>query len=397
MKQVAILGMGMGPATLTAQGLEALEQAEVLLGAPRMLAALSAYGPKSAYPAYEPGKVKEIIRESGHARFAVLVSGDTGFFSAAQGLLAALDQEEVTVLPGVSCVSYFFAKLRLPWQEAALVSCHARRENLADTVRRHPLTFALTGGNVNALAGELVEAGFGGLTAILGENLGAQGERIRSLSVAELADAPVEPLAVLLVENPQADARVLSGIPDAAFIRGDVPMTKAEVRAVVLSRLALSPAAVCCDIGAGTGSVTVEMALAAYRGRVYAVDHKEEALSLVRENCRRFHLGNVTPVLGKAPQALEPLPPLDAAFIGGSGGAMREIFQAVLCKNPSARLAVTAIALETLGEALQAFREHGISPQITQLSVAQAKPLAELSMMMAQNPVFILSGGGPHA
>lgn len=396
MKEVTIVGVGMGAATLTGQGLCALERAEVLLGAPRMLAAFPAYGHKPAHPVYEPGKVTEIIRESGSTRFGVLVSGDTGFFSAAQGLLAALTEEDVTLVPGISSVAYFFARLKRPWQEAALVSCHGREANLVDTVRRNPLTFALTGGNTNALARELADAGFDRLTATVGESLGMEGERVFSLPVAELAKADLGSLAVLLMENPHADPRIRLGIPDEEFVRGEVPMTKAEVRAVVMSRLALPPGAVCCDIGAGTGSVTVEMALAAYQGHVYAIDQKEEAVSLIRENCKRFHIGNVTPILGWAPEALGPLPALDAAFIGGSGGAMREIFGAVLSKNPSARIVATAIALETLREAAEAFQAHGLSAGIIQLSVARAKPVGGLTMMMGHNPVFVLSGGGKH-
>ncbi|MEA5066702.1 MAG: cobalamin biosynthesis bifunctional protein CbiET, partial [Eubacteriales bacterium] len=121
---------------------------------------------------------------------------------------------------------------------------------------------------------------------------------------------------------------------------------------------------------------------------------KEEAVSLIAENCRRFHIGNVTPILGGAPEALEELPPLDAAFIGGSGGAMAGIFEAILSKNPSARVVVNAVALETLNAALAAFKAHGIAPEIIQLGAARAKNAGGLNMMLAQNPVFILSGGG---
>lgn len=393
MKRVSIIGIGMGADTVTEESLRAIEQAEALLGAPRMLLAFSRYE-KPAYAVYEPEKVKAVLDESGMQRFAVLVSGDTGFFSAADGLVLALSGYEVELIPGISSVSYFFAKLKRPWQDVALASCHGRGTNLVDTVRRNCRTFALTGGNVGVLAKGLIEAGFGGLTATVGENLGAENERIFTLPVNELIKASIAKLAVLLLENPNADARIRFGIPDEEFIRGNVPMTKSEVRAVSLSRLALSPDVVCCDIGAGTGAVTVEMALAAYNGHVYAVDQNEEAVSLITENCRRFHIGNVTPVLGSAPEALFALPPFDTAFIGGSGGAVGDIFAAVLSKNPLARIVVNAIALETVHAAVEAFKAHGIVPEIVQLNAARAKPAGGLHMMLAQNPVFIVSGGG---
>lgn len=393
MKHVTIIGIGMGLDTMTCEGLRAIEQAEALFGAPRMLAAFS-NADKPVYPVYEAGKVEEIIRQSSYERFAVLVSGDTGFFSAAEGLISVLSEHDVKLIPGISSLAAFFAKIKRPWQEVALLSCHGREANFVDTVRRNRLTFALTGGNVNALANELVKIGFDGLSATVGENLGMEQERIFTLPIGELAQAPVGSLAVLLVENPNADARIRFGIPDEEFARGNVPMTKSEVRAVSMSRLALSPGAICCDIGAGTGSVTVEMALAAYRGHVYAVDKNEEAVSLIEENCRRFHIGNVTPVFGDAPEALLALPPLDAAFIGGSGGAMAELFSVILAKNPSACIVVNAIALETLHMAVDAFKAHGIVPEIVQLGAARAKPVSGLNMMLAQNPVFIVSGGG---
>ncbi|MEA4897562.1 MAG: precorrin-6y C5,15-methyltransferase (decarboxylating) subunit CbiE [Christensenellaceae bacterium] len=393
MKSVTIVGIGMGAETITAEGLRAVERAQALLGAPRVLGAFPRED-RPVYPAYAPDKVREIVEKSGLERFAVLVSGDTGFFSAAEGLAFALAAYDIRLIPGIPSIAYFFARLKRPWQEAAILSCHGRAANFTDAVRRNRLTFALTGGNVDALARSLADAGLGGLAATVGEKLGTEGERIFTLPVGELARTPVGKLAVLLVENPDADARVRFGIPDEAFLRGDAPMTKAEVRAVSMSRLAPDPGAICCDIGAGTGSVTVEMALAAYAGHVYAVDQKEEAVSLIAENCRRFHIGNVTPILGGAPEALEELPPLDAAFIGGSGGAMAGIFEAILSKNPSARVVVNAVALETLNAALAAFKAHGIAPEIIQLGAARAKNAGGLNMMLAQNPVFILSGGG---
>lgn len=393
MKHVSIVGIGMGTDTVTQAGLRAIQNAEALVGAQRMLDAFAALQ-KPAYAEYIPNRVSGVISASEHVRFAALVSGDTGFYSAADGLAAALAAYDVSLIPGVSSLSYFFAKLHRPWQDAKLVSCHGRDANLIDAVRRNRLTFALTGGNANALAARLADAGFGGLQTYVGENLGLRDERILWLSVSELRDTTVGPLAVLLVENPDFDSRVRFGIPDDEFTRGGMPMTKSEVRAVTLSRLALKPSDIGCDIGAGTGSVTVEMALAAYEGRVFAVDRNEEALALVRQNCKAFHIGNVFPVRGDAPDAMAGLPRLDAAFIGGSGGHMRDIVSALLAGNPGIRIAVNAIALESAVAAVSAFRENGLAPEIVQIGCARGKAAGALHMMTAQNPVFIVSGGG---
>ena len=393
MKSITVIGVGMSRDTLTQEGIAAIENAALLLGAPRLTDMFADMG-KPTYPAYLPDDVLVALEKSDAQRFAVLVSGDVGFYSAASGLTDKLPAYDVRLIPGISSLGYLFAKLKRPWQEAAIVSCHGRESNLVDAVRRNRFTFALTGGNVATLAEQLVNAGYGDLTATVGENLGAAEERIASMPVSALIAGPTAPLTVLLIENPDFDARVRFGLPDEEFVRGDVPMTKAAVRAVTLSKLALAPNAVCCDVGCGTGSVSVEMALAAFSGKVFAVDHHAEAIRLTEENAKRFHIGNILPRCGEAAEALSALPPLNAAFIGGSGGQMQEIFAAILSKNPAARIVVNAIALESVHTALAAFQSHGVEPEIVQLSVTKAKCAGSLHMMSAQNPVFILSGGG---
>lgn len=393
MRKVSIIGMGMNADTVTQEGFQAIQNADALIGAQRMLDAFATLN-KPCYAEYLPGSVLGVITGSGHQNFAVLVSGDTGFYSAADGLAAILAEYDVTIIPGVSSLSYFFARIKQPWQDAKLLSCHGRDANLTDAVRRNRLTFALTGGNGNALAAQLDNAGFGNLTVHAGENLGLPSERILALRVSELENTKIGALAVLLVENPVFDARVRFGIPDYEFIRGDVPMTKSEVRAVTLSRLSLKPTDICCDIGAGTGSVTVEMALAGYEGHVYAIDKDEGSIELIKQNYRAFHIGNVSPICGIAPDALADLPKLNAAFIGGSGGSTNDIISALLRNNPDIRIVANAVALESVTAAIDAFNQNGLAPEIVQISCTRAKAVGTLHMMTAQNPVFIVSGGG---
>lgn len=395
MKQVTIAGIGMNAETITREGLCAIESAQVILGAQRMLNVVAIEG-RISHVAYLPEDVAHIVSESTNTLFVVLVSGDTGFYSAAEKLASSLDDCEVSFVPGISSLQYFYARLKRPWQNAALVSCHGRATNLVDTVRRNRETFALTGGNVDLLANELCKTGFADLQITVGENLGMEEERILSCTTQELQNTDIQALAVLLIENPMADGRILFGLPDESFVRGEVPMTKAEVRAITMSKLQIQPHAKCCDIGAGTGSVTVEMALAAHRGHVYAIDQNEEAFQLIQANCKAFHIGNVTPILGKAPKALEELPPLDAAFIGGSSGNLKEIVDSLLEKNSRTRIVINAIALETVQAAIAAFANHGIEAEIIQVGIAKAKPVAKVHMLIANNPVFIISGGGFH-
>jgi len=394
MKKVTIVGVGLGAATITPEAQEAVARAEVLTGGPRTLEPFKDV-PKPLYPYYLPKDVATLVAEESAREFAVLVSGDVGFYSAASGLAEALAAYDLRFVPGISTVNAFFARLKLPWQEAAFVSAHGREADIASFVRRNRLTFCLTGNNANELGSALSKAGFGHMQTYVGENLGTTYERVYETVAENLARETYPSLTVLLFVNEAYDDRVPFGLPDSRFSRlAGIPMTKSETRAIILSKLNLSPAALCYDIGAGTGSVTVEMALCAHRGHVYAMERRAKAISLIGQNCASFHIGNVTVVCGEAPAALESLPIPDAVFIGGSGGEIDGILFAVLRKNPNARIVVTAVTLETVWLALSAFQKAGLEPEIVQLSVTRGRQAGRPHWMEAQNPVTILSVGG---
>ncbi|MCD8376997.1 MAG: precorrin-6Y C5,15-methyltransferase (decarboxylating) subunit CbiT, partial [Oscillospiraceae bacterium] len=183
------------------------------------------------------------------------------------------------------------------------------------------------------------------------------------------------------------------GIPDGEWLRGQVPMTKQEVRAAALAKLAVGPSDCCWDVGAGTGSVSVEMAL--HSRQCWAVEEKEQAAELILENRRRFRAWKLRVVRGRAPEALEGLPAPDAVFVGGSGGALGEILSRALGANPRVRLCVSAIALETLEAACREMEELGIEPEVSQIAVSRTKRAGSLNLLLAQNPVFLISGARP--
>lgn len=163
-------------------------------------------------------------------------------------------------------------------------------------------------------------------------------------------------------------------------------MTKQEARAAILSKLAVRPEDTCWDIGAGTGSVSVELALQCRA--VWAVERQPEALSLARANREKFGAWNLRLTEGRAPEALDGFPAPDAVFIGGSGGELPEILGAVRRANPKARVCVSAISLETLHTVMTELRD----PEITQIAVSRSKPAGQLHLLTAQNPVFLVTG-----
>ncbi len=184
------------------------------------------------------------------------------------------------------------------------------------------------------------------------------------------------------------------GIPDEMFIRGKVPMTKAEVRVVTLSRARIGENHVVWDIGAGTGSVSVEAGLAAVNGRVFAVEKNPEAAALIKQNIKAFGAGNITVCQGAAPAALHGLPEPDRVFIGGSGGNLDEIIRYVYEKLPrGGRVVINAVVLETLVTAAETLRQLKFNEiDITQVSVAKTADLGGFHMFKSHNPVFIISG-----
>lgn len=184
------------------------------------------------------------------------------------------------------------------------------------------------------------------------------------------------------------------GIPDELFVRGQVPMTKAEVRAVTMAKARLTENMIIWDIGAGTGSISVEAALTAVHGQVHAVEKESDAVELIKENIKLFDAENVMVYHGTAPEALLELPLPDRVFIGGSGGNFEEIMSLVNKKlKPGGRVIVNAIVLETLMNAVELMKSLSFNDiDVTQVSISKTTELGRLHMFKSHNPVFIISG-----
>ena len=394
---VTLIGMGSGqPENLTLQGLAALRQADLILGARRLLAVLPAGCTENRAAAYRPDEVAELLQTSGAENAVLVYSGDTGFYSGASSMMEKLEALGVRarVLPGLSSIQLLAAALGRPWQGWNLVSAHGRTcDPVAECMQGRP-TFFLTGGSEDpaTLCAQLAAEGFGDVQAVVGQCLGTPEEKLFRGSVKELAAGRFNSLSVLLVEAAEVLPRRAPGLPDEAFERGDVPMTKQEVRAAVLAKLAVRPEDILWDVGAGTGSVSVELALAAPRGRVYAVECRPEDCALIKANREKFRTRNLVLVEGLAPAALSDLPAPDAVFIGGSKGSLAAIVDAALDKNPDARICVSAIALESLSAAVAALTAKGRTVQVSQIAVSRAKAVGGLHLMMAQNPIYLLTG-----
>ncbi len=396
--KVSLVGIGMGTAeTLRAVGKEACKKARLLIGAKRMLE--TADQRQHTYASYQPEEIVNYIKEHPeYENVAVLLSGDAGFYSGASRLLKRLEAEpqiEARVIPGISSVAYFCARLGVSWEDAALRSLHGRQDNILAAVREHEKTVILAGSaqSVRSLCRKLAEYGYGSLKVCVGADLSYDTEKIIEGTAESLQEYQGADLAVIYVENPDTcKGMAVHGLPDGEFMRGDVPMTKEEVRSISLSKLRLAKDSVVYDVGAGTGSVAVEAALRVTDGIVYAVEKKEEAIELIEKNQKKMKADNLVIVKGEAPDALLGLPVPDCVFIGGSTGNLKGILDTVYQKNKKARVVINTITLETLTEAKHCMEELPVAEEeIVQISVSRSKKAGRYHMMLGLNPVTVIS------
>lgn len=400
---VAVVGIGPGSRdAMTAEVRRVIGEADCLIGAGRMLE-LATEG-QGRFEAVSPDAIADFIENHAeYHRFAVAMSGDVGFFSGAKKLLPKLTNCKVEVRSGLSSLAYLCGRIAASYEDVAVVSLHGRQGDIVRPVRENRRLFVLTGGEntVAALCRQLTAAGLGEVRLWVGENLSYPTEVITHGTAAELSGRVFAPLSVALIENDAADAAVAFGLPDGAFQRGGegavVPMTKSEVRAVCLSKLRLTERAVCWDIGAGTGSVSIEMARLARKGTVYAIERRTDALELLAENRRRFGLENIHIVEGNAPDCCGDLNAPSHVFIGGSGGNMDDLLTLALKKNPAVRIVATAVSLETVAELTAAMKKFAFAEtEVVSLQVVQGRAAGAYHLMTAQNPVYIftMQGGG---
>lgn len=407
---IYLIGIGMGGEDqLTGQAIDCLEEAQVVLGANRMLDSVSPYlEGKEVLAAYKPSEMTQWLSSFSWDTAALVLSGDTGFYSGAEAAARAFEMEgwETRYVPGISSLSYFCSRLGRSWQGVKAVSNHGRECDVVSAVRQYDTCFVLLGGqgSVPELCRQLVSSGLGDVLVWAGENFSYENERIAwEMTPAELImedeQNPFGSLACVLVENPHARENEIfpqRRLKDSDFIRGKVPMTKETVRHFCLEKLCIGADAVCYDIGSGTGSVAAEMAMEirerGINGAVYAIEKDREALELTETNYRKIH-GNWPGfhiIAGEAPEALEGLESPTHAFIGGSSGHMREIIEVLLQANRDVRIVATAISLETVGELLSCMKEFAFEEgEITQLMAAPVEQMGSYHMPKAQNPVYV--------
>jgi len=413
--RVHVVGVGAdGRAGLTAGVAEIVDGADLLVGGARHLAMFPESGAERISLADGLKVALDRIEASVESRKAVvLASGDPGFFGIARPVVERFGRDRVVIIPNVSCLQLAFARLGESWEDALFASVHGRPlEGLATVTKGVRKAAILTGGEntPSAVARWLLDAGVEGYRVYLCEELGGPEERVREFDLRTLVGVETARMNLLVLlrdedANPDVLAgeagpvspiqpgRIPSGIPEDRFQHRGGMITKAEVRVVSLAKLGLGAASIVWDVGAGSGSVSVEAALVVHQGRVYAVERDPEQLGYLRRNLVGFAIENVEVVEGAAPAALEGLPEPDAVFVGGSGGQLAAILDiACLRLRSGGRIVVNAATLETVGTATATLRQLGFESQVTLMQVSRGKMVGSLTRFEAFDPVFVVAG-----
>ncbi|MDY7012306.1 MAG: precorrin-6y C5,15-methyltransferase (decarboxylating) subunit CbiE [Cyanobacteriota bacterium] len=335
----------------------------------------------------------------------VLVTGDPLFFGLGRLLLEEFPPEALHFHPHLNCVQLAFNRLKVPWQDACWISVHGRSlEALTRALQQGQAKIAVLtdGTNTPSAIARLyfsldlpLEYDFW-----VCENLGGAREKIRCFTGDRLLAESFDPLNIVVLlrredRNFDPSALPIFGLPDSLFFSfRDRPglMTKREVRLLVLGELALQPNQIIWDIGAGTGSVSVEIARLLPDAQVYAIEKTAMGQTLIEKNCDRFQVKNVARVRGTAPDCLTPLPDPDRIFIGGSGGNLRAVLEVCQQRLTPGGILVAAFAtLEHLNLCVEVLRDRAWSYRLLQVHLSRSVPVGSLTRFSPLNPVTLVT------
>jgi len=406
-EKVYIVGIGEdGLEGLTTAARRLVEQAELLIGDQHTLNSIPASGAERLAVGTRLDEAVRRIGSAAGAKIVVLASGDPLFYGFARYLCDHLGKQRFEVVPHVSSMQLAFARVKESWEEAFLTNLgNHPLETVMDQIRGAEKVGLFTSEACppSAVAQALLGTGLDYFTAYVCENLGSPDERVTHGTLAQLAEMEFDPLNVMiLVRKPsvpdrptEAIGRRLFGNPDDVFLQSKPKrglLTPAEIRAMALAEMDLGPSSTVWDIGAGSGAVAVESAQIAHQGKVYAIEMDVEDHQLIMANAQRFGVGNLVPVLGRAPEAWGDLPDPDAMFIGGTGRGINRLVNAAYQRlRPGGRLVATMSSIGNLHETHQLLYSHCSNVKVWMINLARGQYQFDRVRFEAINPTFLVA------
>lgn len=406
-EKIHIVGMGEnGLEGLTANARELVLNAEILIGDEHVLASMPPTPAERLLVGVDLDvAIQKIVAASGK-RIVVLSPGDPLFYGVARYLCDKLGKERFEVVPHVSSMQLAFARVKESWEDAFLTNLASHDLPMVlERIRGSEKVglFTTEACPPSTVIRAMLDEGLDYFTGYVCENLGSPDERVTHGELAELSEHSFAPLNVMILarkpnvpDRPrEAIGRRLFGNPDEDFLQSKPKrglLTPAEVRAMALAEMDLGPASVVWDVGAGSGSVAIEAAQIAKNGTVYAVEMDVEDHQLILANAKRFGVGNLVAVLGRAPEAWTDLPVPDAVFIGGSGrGICRLVADAYERLRPGGRLVATMASIDNLAETHQTLHAGCPDVKVLMVNLARGNCQMERVRFEAMNPVFLVA------
>ncbi len=402
MKTVTIIGMGMGPKDLTAEHLEIIEKADILLGGQRLLDNFDRFNAqKKTIDKNLEGVIDFVKKRMATQSIVVLASGDPLFFGIGARLIKALGAENVLIYPNISSVAAAFARIKEPWNNVRVISLHGRDNQglLLKTLERETLVAVFTDpkNNPARLAQRLVEEDFMNFKMCVLESIGTTEERFAWYDLNRAAGMVfAEPNLVILkrsVENLKGINSLHLGLPDNYYDHQQGLITKSEVRAISLAKLRLLKDHVLWDLGAGSGSVSIEASLLMPSGKVFALEKNPARIQQIKINKTRFDVKNLEIVQTVLPEGLEGLPRPDRIFIGGGGRDLGRIINAaVTFLKPNGLVVVNTVLMQNIQTATETLNALDFKTNKVQVQISRSRPMPWGERLEAQNPVWIISG-----
>lgn len=405
MKPVIIIGMGLSRRDLTEEHLKIIESADILIGGKRHLDAFEGISAVKKTITKNLSDVIRYIQDQMHQhRIVVLASGDPLYYGIGSLLVKALGSENCVIYPNLTSVGGAFARIKEPWQNAKVISLHGRdRETeLFDALDRYEqiLVFTDPSNSPNWVAELLIKYRYQGFRMCVLEMLGSLSERVGWYSPDQAATGTFRDPNVVILKRSEAGYRPASsigsvrlGAPDDTYSHRKGLITKAEVRAVTISKLHLNADDIFWDLGAGSGSVSIEASLFVRRGKIFAVEKNTDRIEQIKENRDRFGVKNLHVIQAALPEGLEELPRPDRIFIGGGGEALDEIIAAASdFLKPDGRIVINTVLLENMNTAMGRLRRLGYHTDLVQVQINRGRPMPWGERLDAQNPVWIVTG-----
>ncbi len=408
-QSISIIGIGDdGLAAVSESTRQLILGAEILAGSERTLALVPEATGKLLAVSGDLEDVVEKISAAGDVKIVLLVIGDPLFYGLARFLCDKLGHDRCEIIPHVSSMQIAFARVKESWDEAYLTNL--ANHSLPTVIERIRIAekvglFTTEQNGPAAVAQALLDRHIDYFTVYVCENLGARNERVTRGTVAEIASDAFESLNVMVlvrdidVPDRPRDLRASSlfGNPDDAFVQSTPKhglLTPAEVRTIALAQMALHPRSVVWDVGAGCGSVSVEAAMLAPGGQVFAIEQDAVDETFIRENAERFGVTNVQPVLGRAPEVWADLPDPDAIFIEGSGREVVRLAELAFERlQPGGRLVANLVSIGALEELRIALAKQTTEVQVWMINVARGTDQLERLQFDALNPTFLIAVG----